>query len=172
MTRLHPHPAPASPAQLSPFSAIIINNNMLRLNETAGKGGLRYPLKETSTQLAAGSSGEHQRAWRGGGARTTCEGGGFVAGAVAGRQGKGSITKWFRNTISGWESRGKGTVKKYRVARERGHENLVLEMAQKLLSGAGRAAAEGKKASDGHDRNFFNHTQLGRNKQGHYMLMG
>lgn len=93
MTRLHPHPAPASPAQLSPFSAIIINNNMLRLNETAGKGGLRYPLKETSTQLAAGSSGEHQRAWRGGGARTTCKGGGFVAGAVAGRQGKGSITK-------------------------------------------------------------------------------
>lgn len=74
--------------------------------------------------------------------------------------------------ISGWESRGKGTVKKYRLARERGHENLVLEMAQKLLRGAGGAAAEGKKARDGHDRNFLNHTQLGRNKQGHYMLMG
>ena len=47
------------------------------------------------------------------GARTMCEGGVFVAGAVPERQGKGNITKGFRNTTSGWESRGKGTVRKY-----------------------------------------------------------
>lgn len=101
-----------------------------------------------------------------------CEGGVFVADTVPERQGEGNITKGFRNTTSGWASRGKGTVRKYQLAWERGHENLVSETAQKLLSRTGGAAAEDKKASNDHDRNFFNHTQLGRNKQSHYMLMG
>lgn len=53
---------------VSLFSTIIIiNNNIPRLSETAGKGSLRHPLKDTSTQLAAGNSSEHQRAWSGGG---------------------------------------------------------------------------------------------------------
>lgn len=65
-------PSPSQPCTrrtLSLFSTILIinNNNIPRLSGTAGKGSLRHPLKETSTQLAAGNSSEHQRAWSGGG---------------------------------------------------------------------------------------------------------
>lgn len=58
---------PSTSKTFSLLSTIIINNNILGLSETAGKGRLRYLLKETSTQLAASSSGEHQRAQGGGG---------------------------------------------------------------------------------------------------------
>lgn len=80
-----------------------------------------------------------------------CEGGVFGAGTVPERQDKGNITKWFRNTISGWDSRGRGAVRKYWLAQKRGYKTFVSEMAQKLLSEAGRGAAGDKKARNGHE---------------------
>lgn len=149
MTRLHPRPAPASPAQAeqSVFLALFLLLIIIIPGWDSRKRELKTSFKRwqahswlLATAVSIKGLGVEE------GDRNMCEGGVLGAGTVPERQDKGNTTKWFRNTVSGWESRGRGAAKKYP-----GYKTFVSEMAQKLLSEAGRRATEDKKVSNGHE---------------------